>query len=222
MKGKYDVKCGITGCPNNAIDDCAYCGIPLCEDHAKKLKTENGDAIYCSGCNAYLLASGLSERELDRKLIPNVLLINSKKCTGCRTCELVCSFVHTKAFNYQDSAIVVTRNDDWGTSTLTICRHCKNPKCVDVCPSGALIKNKDTGFVEYNPDNCTSCLLCIEACPYHAIHEHDGKIIKCDLCQGDPMCAKYCPAEAIEWIKKLKIGERRKLVYHFVLPEKGV
>jgi anaerobic carbon-monoxide dehydrogenase iron sulfur subunit len=215
MRGKYEVKCGITGCPNDAIDDCSYCGIPLCEAHSKKLESSKDTELYCAGCYAYLIASGLKDRELDRKLFPNVLLVNSRKCTGCRTCELICSFVHSRAFSYQDSAIEVSRNEDRGTSKLNICRHCEDPECVKVCPAGALSKNKDTGFVTYDTDKCTECMLCIDACPYNAIHEHNGRIIKCDLCQGEPMCVRYCPAEAIEWIKKYRIGERRKLVYFF-------
>ncbi len=215
MTGKYEVKCGITGCPNDAIDDCSYCGIPLCEAHAKKLEGRKGTELYCGGCYAYLSASGLKDRELDRKLIPNLLMVNSRKCTGCRTCELICSFVHSKAFSYQNSAITVTRNEDWGSSKLTICLHCEDPECVKVCPSGALNKDNDTGFVSLDQEKCTLCMLCIDACPYHAIHDNDDKIVKCDLCGGEPMCARYCPSEAIEWIKKYKIGERHKLVYLF-------
>ena len=213
MNEKYNVKCGQTGCPDNAVDDCFYCGIPLCDTHSRKMESSKGTEIYCSACYTYILVSGLKDRELNRRLIPNVLLVNSKKCTGCRTCELVCSFVHTDEFSYENSAVRVTKDEEWGTNSLAVCRQCGNPECVRVCPTDALSKNKDTGFVSFDIDQCTYCLLCIEACPYQSIFANEDRIIICDLCGGDPMCAKYCPAEAIEWIKKYKIGQRRKLTH---------
>ena len=213
MGEKYNVKCGQTGCPHNAVADCYYCGIPLCDIHLRRLESSKGTEIYCPACLTYISVSGLKDRELDRKLIPNILLVNSKKCTGCRTCELICSFVHTKEFSYENSAIRVIKNEEWCINSLIVCRHCDHPECVEVCSSGALIKNKDSGFVSFDLEKCTNCMLCMEVCPYHSIFANKDRIIVCDMCGGEPMCAKYCPAEAIEWIKKYKLGERRKIVH---------
>lgn len=223
MGKKYEVKCGITGCTNKVIGECDYCGIPLCDIHSRKLESSKGNEIYCPTCFTYISVSGLKDKELNRRIIPNVLLVNSKKCTGCRTCQLVCSFEHFKEFSYEKSAIDLKRNEEFGITNVVVCRHCEDPKCVEVCPTGALSKNKDTGYVSLDPEKCNHCMYCIEACPYHAIFaDKDKTIIKCDLCGGDPMCAKYCPAEAIEWIKKYKIGVRRKLTYIINTEEKEV
>jgi len=36
-----------------------------------------------------------------------------------------------------------------------------------------------------------------------------GKVIKCDLCGGDPACAKACPTEAITYIDSDMTGYER-------------
>jgi Fe-S-cluster-containing hydrogenase component 2 len=37
--------------------------------------------------------------------------------------------------------------------------------------------------------------MCVNACPLGNVSFSvpAGKIVKCDLCGGDPACAKYCP-----------------------------
>ena len=47
------------------------------------------------------------------------------------------------------------------------CQHCKNPPCVEVCPTGASHK-KDTGQVLVRESDCIGCRYCITACPYEA------------------------------------------------------
>jgi len=126
----------------------------------------------------------------------------------------VCSFEHFKEFSYENSAIRLRKNEEFGTTKIIVCRHCKVPECAKDCPPGALSKNKDSGLVSLDPEKCTKCMLCIEACPYNSIFTNKvGTMIMCDMCDGDPMCARYCPAEAIEWIKKYKMGERRQIVH---------
>jgi Fe-S-cluster-containing hydrogenase component 2 len=47
---------------------------------------------------------------------------------------------------------------------------------------------------------CTACGLCQYACPFDAIHMHPSRHIAmiCDLCGGDPQCAKYCALGALK------------------------
>ena len=83
--------------------------------------------------------------------------------------------------------------------------------CVNLCPEPAI--SEDTPpVIDYS--RCNLCMKCIEACPFDAVFlTSDGsKLIKCDLCEGDPACVKACAPEALEWIKKYKFGERKKLV----------
>lgn len=105
-----------------------------------------------------------------------------------------------------------------------LCEQCVTPTCVNVCPNGAL-EIDGIGIVSWHEDLCTYCGVCQNSCPYNAIRfvSGDGKevLIKCNLCQGDPMCAKYCAPGALEWhewtremetIKKMKTKSRMKIL----------
>ena len=41
--------------------------------------------------------------------------------------------------------------------------------CVPLCPTDALIKNPETGKVEFIKDKCIACGICLHACPYRAM-----------------------------------------------------
>jgi carbon-monoxide dehydrogenase iron sulfur subunit len=91
------------------------------------------------------------------------------------------------------------------------CRHCKNPKCIKACISGAMYKN-DKGIVRNDSEKCVGCLSCILVCPFGVIKKNDdGKSVsKCDLCAdfGEPFCVENCPNEAIKFLNE---GEARAL-----------
>jgi Fe-S-cluster-containing hydrogenase component 2 len=38
----------------------------------------------------------------------------------------------------------------------------------------------------------------------------DDEIIKCDLCDGDPKCVKYCSTGAIEYLDETEELEKRR------------
>ena len=65
-----------------------------------------------------------------------------------------------------------------------------------VCPVDAL-STDDNGAVIVDREACTSCGLCIKACPgtVPTLHPGDNKATICDLCGGDPKCVDVC-AEA--------------------------
>ena len=48
---------------------------------------------------------------------------------------------------------------------------------------------------------CIGCGICSLACPFGAISYDDKSKIafKCDLCSGDPMCAKVCGPKTIKY-----------------------
>jgi len=72
------------------------------------------------------------------------IIRNSELCSGCQTCQLACSFHHTKTFWPERSSIAVSRNPQDGTIKWRIkptCDKCvgeDEPLCVKYCMYGAL------------------------------------------------------------------------------------
>jgi formate dehydrogenase iron-sulfur subunit len=87
-----------------------------------------------------------------------------------------------------------------------VCKHCTDAGCLDVCPTGALIRTEfDTVVVQ--EDICNGCGYCVPACPFGVIdrRESDGRVWKCTLCYDRlrggmaPACAQACPTESIQF-----------------------
>jgi carbon-monoxide dehydrogenase iron sulfur subunit len=208
------IACGMSGCSKPATGNCEYCGLPLCEEHANKLTEVKREERFCRECFLFLSVTGRTKRPLARRVIPKVLVVDSGKCTGCRTCELVCSFRFKRAYSYSEGAIRIKKSEAICLNVPVLCEHCANPECVRVCPSEALWKEPETGMVLKLPERCIGCMKCVKACPNGAIFELPGRkdVVLCDLCQGDPLCATWCNTGALEWINKFEAGERKKLV----------
>lgn len=132
-------------------------------------------------------------------------------CTGCRTCEVVCSGFHERVFNPRKSRIRVVKIDP-NVDVAVACHNCADAPCAQVCPEGA-IHRSPSGLVEVDDQRCIGCGLCTEACPFGAIwlHPDTGRAIKCDLCGGDPQCVKQCPAGALSLKTPDQIAEKRRL-----------
>ena len=82
-----------------------------------------------------------------------------------------------------------------------LCLQCDDAACQKVCPTEALHRNLKIGAIEVNTDKCVTCKMCTVVCPFGNIHFDPGndEIVKCDVCEGDPACAKFCPTRALEW-----------------------
>lgn len=129
------------------------------------------------------------------------LIVDPLKCTGCRACEVACSFAHDGVFNPAYSRVKVSNFLEDLVFVPSVCLQCDEPYCAEVCPTEALEKDPDTGLVKHDQNKCIGCKQCIVACPWGAIKVHVGnkKIIKCDHCNGDPACVKVCPPKAIAY-----------------------
>ncbi|HET8603435.1 MAG TPA: 4Fe-4S dicluster domain-containing protein [Marmoricola sp.] len=106
----------------------------------------------------------------------------------------------------------VQHEEDGGQSELRwlmssdVCKHCTHAACLDVCPTGALVRT-EFGTVIVQEDVCNGCGYCIPACPYGVIdqREGDGRAWKCTLCYDrlsvgqEPACAKSCPTDSIQF-----------------------
>jgi formate dehydrogenase iron-sulfur subunit len=96
-----------------------------------------------------------------------------------------------------------------------VCKHCTHAACLDVCPTGALMRT-EFGTVVVQSDVCNGCGYCIPACPYGVIdrREEDGRAWKCTMCYDrlgagmEPACAKACPTDSIQFGPLDELRER--------------
>jgi formate dehydrogenase iron-sulfur subunit len=138
------------------------------------------------------------------------LLIDIKRCIGCRACVGACKEVH--GFPGEDTetelsatAYTAMVDHDDETHVRKLCMHCVSPSCVSVCPVGALRKTA-AGPVVYDSNNCLGCRYCMVACPFNVPRYEWSSAVpsvrKCDMClqrveKGSlPACVEICPAEA--------------------------
>lgn len=140
-----------------------------------------------------------------------VIIIDAAKCMGCRLCESACSVARTGEAGIYKSRIRNVRFPDEYFFSPNVCHQCESPSCALVCPTAALSKNSDTGVVELDEDKCVGCKMCLVSCPFGAIYMSESKIVKCDLCQGDPVCVKFCRTEALKYGEVEEIGEGKRI-----------
>ena len=87
-----------------------------------------------------------------------------------------------------------------------VCKHCVQAPCLEVCPTGAIIRTEfDTVVIQ--SDTCNGCRDCIGACPFGVIdiNHVSGTAQKCTLCYDrisaglEPACSKACPTDSIQF-----------------------
>ncbi len=130
------------------------------------------------------------------------LHIEPGNCTGCKQCELACSYAKEGMFNPSRSRIRVFEFHAEARFVPYTCTQCADAWCMNACPTGAIAVNPDTGAKEVSEGACVGCKVCTISCPFGTINYNraSGKVVKCDLCGGDPACAKACPTKAITFV----------------------
>jgi formate dehydrogenase iron-sulfur subunit len=102
-----------------------------------------------------------------------------------------------------------------------VCKHCTHAGCLDVCPTGALLRT-EFGTVVVQDDICNGCGYCVPACPFGVIDRRIGDkntrnvgiAQKCTLCYDrlqdglEPACAKACPTQSIQFGDLDELRER--------------
>jgi Fe-S-cluster-containing hydrogenase component 2 len=55
-------------------------------------------------------------------------------------------------------------------------------------------------MVDY--DICIGCRMCVAICPFGGMSFDPlaEKVIKCDFCDGDPQCVKFCEENAVQYV----------------------
>ena len=94
-----------------------------------------------------------------------------------------------------------------------ICQQCDTPICEIVCPMRAVKRDNKTGALIIDNNLCVGCKLCVMCCPLGGVGiGNNRKILKCDLCNGDPICVKYCVPGALLFIDANAINLRKRRV----------
>ncbi len=181
-------------------------------------------------------------------------------CIGCKACEVACKEwnqlparnggvgtlsgdsydntgrldgIHWRHVKFIEQFTPDRREGRW-LMMSDVCKHCVQAGCMEVCPTGAIIRTEfDTVVIQ--SDACNGCRNCIAACPFGVIDVNpaSGTAQKCTLCYDrmkvglEPACAKACPTQSINFgpiadLKKMaqarlgqleKAGETRAQLY---------
>ena len=126
------------------------------------------------------------------------IIVDKNKCSGCRYCELICSYRDNLVFNPRNSRIRVLKYDELGIDDPTVCRQCAECPPIDLCPTQAFRRDKDN-IVRIEENACNICYVCVDACPLGAVFKPPNQRtpLVCDLCSGKPLCVKKCPTHAL-------------------------
>ncbi|MCK4943440.1 MAG: 4Fe-4S dicluster domain-containing protein [Candidatus Aminicenantes bacterium] len=164
-------------------------------------------------------------RPQDKKKAPqySMILVDFDRCTGCRTCETVCSqFNHQVTIDgeslkglgnpFMANIRVYSFNPD--VDVPIVCVMCKDNPCLAICPvepdemgRKALYRDPNTLAIRCNGSRCIACGSCADACRKHRVNaiipnrKTNRPERMCTLCDGDPQCVKYCPYGALTHIK---------------------
>jgi formate dehydrogenase iron-sulfur subunit len=166
-------------------------------------------------------------------------------CIGCKACEVACkewnrvpadglellgmSYDNTGALGastwrhvaFIEQAAPAADGDVRWLMSSDVCKHCTSAACLDVCPTGSLLRT-EFGTVVVQDDICNGCGYCIPACPFGVIDQRRapdgdrnvGLAQKCTLCYDrigaglEPACAKACPTESIQFGPLDELRER--------------
>ena len=146
-----------------------------------------------------------------------VVLCDPALCSGCRTCEAICS---SRRYGFSSSMLSLLTVDRkrqqavWSTGLYyaETCHQCietmSTPWCLVACPVDAIaIAPKgtygNTRARVIDENKCIGCKSCYYACPYDMIiFNEEGQVAtKCDLCGGSPLCVQACPMGALSYYK---------------------
>lgn len=142
-----------------------------------------------------------------------VLMIDHEKCTGCRLCELVCSVKHEGVSNPARSRIKVVKWEWEGRYIPMSCQQCLSAPCQMVCPIKAISRDESLNSVVIDYDVCIGCRICVAACPFGAMKFDNlaNQVNKCDLCDGEPQCVRFCETKAIQYVDATEISDKKQL-----------
>lgn len=99
------------------------------------------------------------------------MAIEQKRCIGCNSCVLACKAEHFLPPDILWCRVLISETGKYPAVNKLIysirCNQCQEPKCVEVCPTGATQQRED-GIVWIDENECVGCRYCMVACPYQA------------------------------------------------------
>ncbi len=152
-----------------------------------------------------------------------IVMFDVDRCVGCRSCEIACAIEHSTSKNLYSAVfeypppkprIKVFKIDN--VNIPLTCRHCDDPPCVSICPTGAMYRT-DVGYVIQNPSRCIGCRLCTLVCPiaHPRLVPELRVVIKCDMCLDrvrsgrKPACVEACPTGALMLVTEVELAKLR-------------
>ncbi len=131
-----------------------------------------------------------------------MIIADPMKCTGCRTCEMVCSVKKMGMVNPARARIHVVRFEEQVLEVPMFCQQCESAPCLTSCPVKAIERDETLGVMKTNYDRCIGCRTCMMVCPFGATGYDPvaRKVFKCDQCDGDPTCVKFCETKALQYV----------------------
>jgi Fe-S-cluster-containing dehydrogenase component len=145
--------------------------------------------------------------------------IDPSRCIGCKACENACAECDTHRGSPMIHVDYLDRANSIAT-VPTVCMHCDDPTCAQVCPADA-IKKTDDGVVQSSlKPRCVACSNCVLACPFGVprMATRLEQMQKCDMCYDRtsvgkrPMCATVCPSQALAYVTPQTIAATRREV----------
>ncbi len=97
------------------------------------------------------------------------MVIDLNKCVGCYGCVVKCMQEHFLPPGMTWAKMLISETGTYPDVIKhvypVLCNHCKEPACLESCPTGATQQRED-GIVWIDYEKCTGCKNCVDACPY--------------------------------------------------------
>ena len=161
--------------------------------------------------------------------VPMGFFTDTTVCIGCKACEVACknwnglpadvaalsgnsydNTLHLDGENWRHVQFIEQFSEDRADGRWLmmsdVCKHCVHAGCLEVCPTGAIIRTEyDTVVIQ--ADVCNGCRDCIAACPFGVIEINpvSKTAMKCTLCYDrlqsglQPACSAACPTASIRF-----------------------